>query len=531
MSSRTESRRQRKLTAKQRPKRRAEATRRPMIESLEDRRMMTATPSFAGGVLEITGSEQSDAIRVLNYGVGTIVYDNNVPVFALPSQIINSISIDARGGDDNVSVIRTPDYRFNPSTDFSSYYLFNLRPIPTTIRGGAGNDTLTGGVDQDTIWGGSGNDTIRGGGGGDILRGENGNDTLYGDSGNDTLNGGSGTDTLHGGSGKDTLDGGFGNDTLYGGSHDDTLRGSFGNDELHGEDGNDRLEGSFGDDLLFGGAGNDRLNGGFDDDVLRGESGSDRLDGGFDNDVLFGGDGHDTLYGGPGNDGLFGGRGVDSLDGGSGADRLLVWDAIFSDIAYHTTRNVESRDAVIRFTYGSDEWTSDEIERIDAALEILHQATDNTVLLKTSTGGQLIFQRNDGRGVGSNNGARISLTDLVMNGRRTWEIGYVLHEIGHHWETESPIYNNFLNLSGWTRSNPNSTAFRRIDRYSETWWYRTSTDFASDYAQTHPLEDFAESFAAYFLQLAGLPWYSGDGQGATAIPDKIALIDGWVNSL
>jgi len=110
-----------------------------------------------------------------------------------------------------------------------------------------------------------------------------------------------------------------------------------------------------------------------------------------------------------------------------------------------------------------------------------------------------------------------------------------LHEIGHNWDTESPIWGDFLNLSAWTQTDPNSPQYQKIEKYGETWWYNTNAAFASNYAQTHPLDDFAESFAAYFSQTReNLAWYNprpGGGGGASDIPDKIKLIDQWVVSV
>jgi Ca2+-binding RTX toxin-like protein len=60
-------------------------------------------------------------------------------------------------------------------------------PVPATIRGGEGEDTLIGGA---------GNDKLIGGAGDDLLVGRGGNDLLIGGSGNDRLSGGSGTNTL-----------------------------------------------------------------------------------------------------------------------------------------------------------------------------------------------------------------------------------------------------------------------------------------------------------------------------------------------
>ena len=108
---------------------------------------------------------------------------------------------------------------------------------------------------------------------------------------------------------------------------------------------------------------------------------------------------------------------------------------------------------------------------------------------------------------------------------------------------ENEIWDEFKALSGWTRNRPpgwsedNPGDFTRVEKYGETWWYETDSpkdpNFVSDYAKSHPLDDFAESFAAYFLWRAGLAWYNaGPGElGAAGSPEKYTLIDGWVRSL
>lgn len=80
------------------------------------------------------------------------------------------------GGDDTVVVGRTV-------------------PVPATLRGGPGNDTLVGGVGNDRLSGGPGDDTLVGRGGDDALYGGPGNDTLVGARGEDTCVGGPGDDT------------------------------------------------------------------------------------------------------------------------------------------------------------------------------------------------------------------------------------------------------------------------------------------------------------------------------------------------
>jgi Ca2+-binding RTX toxin-like protein len=79
-------------------------------------------------------------------------------------------------------------------------------PVPATLRGGAGADTLSGG---------GANDKILGGPGTDLLFGRRGNDWIFGGPGRDRLVGGPGNDQLRGGPGKDVLIGGPGHDELF----------------------------------------------------------------------------------------------------------------------------------------------------------------------------------------------------------------------------------------------------------------------------------------------------------------------------
>jgi Ca2+-binding RTX toxin-like protein len=60
-------------------------------------------------------------------------------------------------------------------------------PVPATIRGGDGDDTLIGGAGADKLVGGPGEDT---------LVGRGGNDLLVGGPGLDSLNGGAGQNVL-----------------------------------------------------------------------------------------------------------------------------------------------------------------------------------------------------------------------------------------------------------------------------------------------------------------------------------------------
>ncbi len=99
---------------------------------------------------------------------------------------IGGFEVNAGGGDDVVSV--------DPKVG-----------IPTTLRGGPGDDRLYGGSGDDKLIGGFGNDVLEGRGGGDSLFGGAGEDLLLGGTGNDLLQGGSGVDHLHGNAGRNEL--------------------------------------------------------------------------------------------------------------------------------------------------------------------------------------------------------------------------------------------------------------------------------------------------------------------------------------
>lgn len=116
----------------------------------------------------------------------------------------------------DVSRIRVDGGDRNDNIDISS----SLN-VPTTLNGGAGNDTIKGGSGPDLIDGGAGsdyilardgNDTVRGGGGSDSIWGGNGDDYLYG-SGNGRIYGEAGNDFIDGGGGSSVADGGAGTDT------------------------------------------------------------------------------------------------------------------------------------------------------------------------------------------------------------------------------------------------------------------------------------------------------------------------------
>jgi len=431
-----------------------------------------------------------------------------------------------------------------------------------SISGGAGRDQLFGAEGNDLLVGGDGIDVLRGGVGNDTLRGNAGRDFLFGEAGNDDLFGGTGADLLRGGSGRDTLHGDAGNDTLTGNADQDTLHGGDGHDRLFGGDGRDVLDGDSGNDTLSGGAdqdtlhggdGHDRLFGGDGDDVLRGNSGHDILQGGNNNDRLFGGIGRDQLFGGAGNDGLFGGGGRDVLNGGTGADRLLIQEH-HGDRATH----VSGSDAVINFENTENEvvagieftpglWTDDEIETVDDALHVLHHHIGNTRFLKTADGDSMVFRRigrgntaSDIGGFNRGDGSVLGFADLSFSATAALTHQIVFHEIGHNWETTNPRWSQWKALSGWERWVPlgNWGVDRNVKQLSgDTWWWHNrNAPFATDHGMHNPKEDFASSFALFFMNAADEPFSGGtNGLSRAALTaqlgSKMDFMRRFVNSL
>lgn len=104
----------------------------------------------------------------------------NPAALTCPAADINGFQVDAKGGNDTVTVGKAV-------------------PVATILNGGPGLDDLIGGANTDRLNGGTGDDR---------LIGRMGPDQLYGGAGNDELVGGAGKDVLRGGPGSDVMRGG-----------------------------------------------------------------------------------------------------------------------------------------------------------------------------------------------------------------------------------------------------------------------------------------------------------------------------------
>lgn len=168
-----------------------------LLRTLDD-----ATPGITAaidrGILKVRGTSGNDRIVVRRDG-------DAVEVVGLPQRFAASsfsrIEISARAGDDTLDA--------------------SASPVPVTLDGGDGRDSLLGGASADLLLGGAGEDTLFGGGGGDTLRGADGNDYLNGGPGADQVFGDAGNDQIFAlDSARDTVAGGGGFDRFKGDAAD-----------------------------------------------------------------------------------------------------------------------------------------------------------------------------------------------------------------------------------------------------------------------------------------------------------------------
>jgi Ca2+-binding RTX toxin-like protein len=192
--------------------------------------------------------------------------------------------------------------------------------IPTTIDGGAGNDSITGGGGSDTLVGGSGNDVY-------IYAGAS-------NLGSDQIVEAANADT-------DTIDftnfntGGYPVSLNLSQTTSQTvglssLHVALANIQLSSDTGIENLQGSnYAGSIFTGNSRNNALIAGSSANfsVLQGNDGNDTLTGGPVNDTLIGGNGNDSVTGNAGNDWIFFDAGDDALNGGTGNDMYLIQGA------------------------------------------------------------------------------------------------------------------------------------------------------------------------------------------------------------
>ena len=298
-------------------------------EALENRRLYTTTFYKTDGILYVENYGDSAQITVTTMAGNIFIRENGVQVGSLSSSKTKGLVLTAGGGNDNI--------------DVSYLTTTNNVPIPTTIFGGDGNDTILGNSVDDVIYGEAGDDFIYDTGGNDFISGGDGDDTIRTAGGADTFSGGEGNDTIDctratsailvtlDGLANDYTDGNrfVGIDHLY--DDFENVIGSKFNDAIYGNAAANSLYGMLGKDTIYGGDGDDSISGGGGRDVLYGEAGNDTIY----NDE---GDGiapeADTVHGGDGDDVFLGfyDSAIDAIYGGAGYDTVTDHDS--NDLVY-----------------------------------------------------------------------------------------------------------------------------------------------------------------------------------------------------
>ena len=268
------------------------------IETLESRRMLSASLNATTGVLSVVGTPGPASISFALTADGTKVTAKvNGKTSTFAKAAVKSIFAKGGASNDSISVadaIKVPAALYADGV--------NAGPSATGeyLKGGGGNDTLVaaGRERGQVLYGGPGNDRLdlnnapeaeAHGGLGDDKFVRVGSGLLYGDSGRDTADfsdkftgrriGNASTLQSQGIfltdsdpilSGFENFNGTQGSDTIYGTDGDNVIYGNRGNDTIYGYGGRDAMFGNDGDDFfdarefpsaavfLRGGAGYDR---------------------------------------------------------------------------------------------------------------------------------------------------------------------------------------------------------------------------------------------------------------------------------
>lgn len=258
------------------------------------------------------------------------------------------------------------------------------------------------------------------------------------------------------------------------------------------------------------------VRGGSGDDTLIGGSGADQFYGESGNDKMYGKGGNDTLDAGVGVNGLYGGDGEDTLVGGTGwgtSDRFLL------DSAADTVQNYSAfTDAKIEFKssgplFNPLTWSQSEVQSIDSSLAVLHEVKGTPALLRTN-GEDLDFRKasslispvNGDEDVWRAGGA-INVKQAAFNLSTGGLAHRVLHAVGHAWDSEetNPTFDQFKGISHWESSKNHWKSPQAWALAGDlSWMYlKASERPPTSRAAYDPKEDFAETFALYFLDKMG----------------------------
>jgi Ca2+-binding RTX toxin-like protein len=142
------------------------------------------TAAVAGRTLTVTGTARADVLALRSdpataHTVDVDLGDDGTADFSFAQDTFKRIRVEAGGGPDQLRVE-------------------GVLPVPTTVDGEGGRDTLTGGAGAERLDGGDGADTVDGNGGDDTIDLGAGRDKFTWDpgDGNDSVRGGDGTDRV-----------------------------------------------------------------------------------------------------------------------------------------------------------------------------------------------------------------------------------------------------------------------------------------------------------------------------------------------
>jgi Ca2+-binding RTX toxin-like protein len=442
----------------------------PRFEALDGRTLLASnlTATLLDGLLRVEGTEAADRIVLTRstsdqVGVqGTTISYQGVPNSDVPSSLINRIEIWGLGGDDWV----VPDAAGQAIT------------VPMSVNGGGGVDRLQGAAGADYLDGGALADSLYGSAGADTLVGVDVLTAALGEDGVLRVEGTEGADRVTFDRAADGQIGVLQAATLYRGVLNSNLPASaFRRIEVRARGGDDTVGPDAAGQAITVPM---SVNGGGGVDRLQGAAGAD------------------TLQGGDGNDGLFGGAGNDTVYGGNGADRFLAQ-------AGDSIADLSEADARIDFANGSWAWADGEILSVDQGLARLHARTNNTRLLKLSSGGALRVVRDVSLGTNvlanNNSVGTIRFADLAFTTDQSDSPAWatMIHEIGHNWDTAGE--NGAFNFG----------------------WFNAQPGYVSWYAPTNQHEDFAETLVATFL--ANSRYHPENA------PAKVSSMNLWLNSM
>jgi hypothetical protein len=338
-----------------------------------------------------------------------------------------------------------------------------------------------------------------------------------------------------------------------------TATGGQGNDTLYGGGGNDKLEGGEGNDILYGGPGNDSLYGGAGPDLFLVRAGTNPVK------DLETKDAEVTFRSGKTDTGNPNGGTKDWTD----AEIESVGNAL--GILLHATNNTtllkRSDGAKLTFERTGKTPENNSGGNLNGLIDLTNRTFDENKVVRVVLheighnwdlpGGPSVtaFQALSGwkeatpgtrltlvRPEGSNN-----VSEVIVHGpgdaRRTF-IANGRGGFNAQGDSTVAVDNRTLDLlptrdfrltesivvDGVTMTQ--LTYFKPNGEFAESWQYKPNAAFGSIYARTHPDEDFAESFAAYFLRDVAGNWIPTPEEGSVAVPTaKNDLFRAWIATL